>query len=218
MKYNFVEIGCCCYYDTCVDEYGLDSVGLLVEPVKEYYDVLPSSDSVKKECVAIGDIDGEITFTAAIAKDVKYIPHDVVIRLTKDPVEYHKLTEIHGPILIGGWSSIYKDTIHPDVLKYCKDITVQCLTFETLMNKYNISEIDHLKIDVEGNEYVILQSILNLLQQEKIKISSIRFEYNDRSNKNELDKLIDIFKSTYGYLDEYIIQGFNEDCFLTYAP
>lgn len=216
MKYDFVEIGCC-YYDTCVDSYGLEVNGLLVEPVKEYYDVLPSSGTVKKECVAIGNVNGIVTFTAAIPKDIKYIPHDIVNELTKSPEEYHKISEQHGPILIGGWSSMNKETIHPDVLKYCKDIIVDCITFETLVEKYTITEIDHLKIDVEGNEYIILQSVLNLMQNDKIKINSIRFEYNECSDKSKLDDLIKEFKTLYGYSEKYVTQGFNKDCYLTYV-
>lgn len=214
MKYDFVEIGCC-YFDTCVDEYGLNSIGLLVEPVKEYYDVLPSSDTVKKECCAIGSINGDITFTVAVANNIKYIPHDIVIEMTKDPEEYHRLSKIHGPILIGGWSSINKNTIHPDVIPYCKQIIVPCMTFEMLMLKYNISEIHHLKIDAEGMENVILTDVLKLLDQNKISIDSIRFEYNELSDKNHLDKLINEFKSKYRYKDQYIKQGFDSDCYLS---
>lgn len=213
MKYDFVDIGCC-YYDTCVDEYGLESIGLLVEPVKEYYDVLPSSDTVKKECVAIGNINGNITFTVAIANNVKYISHDTVMEMTKDPEEYNRLSKIYGPILIGGWSSMNKNTIHRDVIPYCKDITVPCISFKSLMTKYNITEIDHLKIDVEGTENIILNDVLKMLDDESIVIKSIRFEYNELSDKIKLDLLIEKFKSIHGYEDTYVSQGFNHDCYL----
>ena len=213
MKYDFVEIGCC-YFDTCVDQYGLDCVGLLVEPVKEYYDVLPSSNTVKKECCAIGKVNGDITFTAAIPNNIRYIHHTDVMNMTKDAETYHKLSESEGPILIGGWSSINKETIHPDVLKYCKDITVKCMTFESLCLKYKISEIDHLKIDVEGNEAIILKSVLNMISENTLKVNTIRFEYNERSDKQQLDELILLFKDLYNYSASHVKQGFNEDCFL----
>ena len=51
-------------------------------------------------------------------------------------------------------------------------IDIQCLTFSELLEKYSISEIDKLQIDVEGAEYEILDSI----DFEKIFIKKILFE------------------------------------------
>ena len=51
-------------------------------------------------------------------------------------------------------------------------IDIQCLTFSELLEKYSISEIDKLQIDVEGTEYEILNSI----DYKKININKILFE------------------------------------------
>ena len=51
-------------------------------------------------------------------------------------------------------------------------IDIQCLTFSELLEKYSISEIDKLQIDVEGAEYEILNSI----DYKKININKILFE------------------------------------------
>ena len=51
-------------------------------------------------------------------------------------------------------------------------INIESLTFNYLMDKYSISEIDKLQIDVEGAEYEILNSI----DYEKININKILFE------------------------------------------
>ena len=51
-------------------------------------------------------------------------------------------------------------------------INVETLTFSDLIDKYEISEIDQLQIDVEGYEYEILNSIDYL----NIKINKIIFE------------------------------------------
>ena len=54
-----------------------------------------------------------------------------------------------------------------------KEVNIQYLTFSDLMDKYSVSSIDLLQIDVEGAEFEILNSI----DFEKIKINKIIFEF-----------------------------------------
>ena len=54
-----------------------------------------------------------------------------------------------------------------------EDVDVQYLTFSDLIEKYSISSIDLLQIDVEGAEFEILSSI----NFEKIEIKKIIFEF-----------------------------------------
>ena len=51
-------------------------------------------------------------------------------------------------------------------------IDIKCLTFSELLEKYSISEIDKLQIDVEGAEY----EILNFIDYKNISINKILFE------------------------------------------
>ena len=53
-----------------------------------------------------------------------------------------------------------------------QSVDIQCLTFNQLVEKYAITHIDKLQIDVEGAEYEILNSI----DYEKIIIKKILFE------------------------------------------
>ena len=53
-----------------------------------------------------------------------------------------------------------------------ESVEIKSLTFNDLMNKYLISEIEKLQIDVEGAEYEILNSI----DYKKININQILFE------------------------------------------
>tara|TARA_X000001036_G_C20423590_1_gene702171 strand:- start:152 stop:766 length:615 start_codon:yes stop_codon:yes gene_type:complete len=54
-----------------------------------------------------------------------------------------------------------------------KKMSIPCIRFEDLVNKYSISSIEKLLIDVEGSEYLILKDIdLN-----KVNIKKIIFEY-----------------------------------------
>ena len=52
------------------------------------------------------------------------------------------------------------------------EIMIDFITFENLINKYEIKSIDKLQIDVEGAEY----NILNSIDFNKININSILFE------------------------------------------
>ena len=54
-----------------------------------------------------------------------------------------------------------------------EDVDVQYLTFSDLIEKYSISSIDLLQIDVEGAEFEILNSI----DFKKIEIKKIIFEF-----------------------------------------
>ena len=54
-----------------------------------------------------------------------------------------------------------------------EEVDVQYLTFSDLIEKYSISSIDLLQIDVEGTEFEILNSI----DFEKIEIKKIIFEF-----------------------------------------
>ena len=76
-----------------------------------------------------------------------------------------------------------------------EEIDVQYLTFSNLMEKYSVSSIDLLQIDVEGAEFQILNSI----NFEKIEIKKIIFEFKHfdgtfeegpklKSFKEKLDK------------------------------
>ncbi len=52
-------------------------------------------------------------------------------------------------------------------------IQIDCLTFEDILKKHKISEIEKMIIDIEGSEYEILKDI----DLQKIKISNILFEF-----------------------------------------
>ena len=75
-------------------------------------------------------------------------------------------------------------------------ISIQSITLQDLIEKYSITRIDKLLIDVEGSEYAILKNIdLN-----KINIKKIIFEY----------KHFDGYKTTGKKLEE-ILKKFNQN-------
>ena len=143
-----------------IEEYK-DQKILLIEPVphnlKELRVNIPKYKTINIEPITIGK-SNEI-------RNFYFVRHDSV----------HKL----GKHWASGIGSFDKHHILNHKTKRFKvtdedieAVSIKCLTFTDLMNKYSISEIDKLQIDVEGAEYEILNSI----DYKKTNINQILFE------------------------------------------
>ena len=135
---------------------------LLVEPVP-YNIILLKENTTKYKNITIE--------TSAVSekneiKKFYYVKHDAVKKLGK-----------HWASGIGSFDKQhilnhkYKRFMVADI--DIEEIDVQYLTFSNLMEKYSVSSIDLLQIDVEGAEFQILNSI----NFEKIEIKKIIFEF-----------------------------------------
>ena len=71
-----------------------------------------------------------------------------------------------------------------------QSVDIQCLTFNQLVEKYSITHIDKLQIDVEGAEYEILDSI----DYKKIIIKKILFESKHFDGTFTEGKKLDLIK------------------------
>jgi FkbM family methyltransferase len=191
MKYDFVEIGAS-IWDTCVDHFGLKATGLLVEPMPNLFKAIPSSDTVKKENVAVSSYDGVVKLYTyddySPEKEYRYMPLDEISK--------------HGYGTQGfGW-----DVSSIDLNKernVTGEIEVKCLTLKSLLEKYNITEIDLFKVDTEGHENVIIRQ-LTLLMDAGLKINKeIYFEYNHLSDMAELDEIADNICKSHGFKKGY---------------
>ena len=110
----------------------------------------------------------------------------------------------------GGMSSIYppknglsSEGDKPVVEKYGSIVEVDCITPETLFNKYDIQEFDIISIDTEGHDWTVLKNI----DINKYKPKVIRIEYINIS-ETEQQEAID-FLVKHGYV--YNIIGQNLD-------
>lgn len=74
-------------------------------------------------------------------------------------------------------ASLYKDVIKDLHKGNPISHSVEIITLDKLLNNQNITEIDLLKIDTEGNEYNVLLGIQSFL--EKNKIQAIHMEFNE---------------------------------------
>lgn len=181
MKYDFIEIGTS-DFDTLL-ETTTNKIGISIEPLKYYLDNLPNNDKVIKVNCAISDIDFET--------DIFWI--------SPDDIKKYNL-----PNWLRGCNSIINP--HPTAIKELDKVNLsqiyktskcKCITWITLVNTYDITSVNLLKIDTEGHDCKIIK---NILYSNTILPDEILFEYNVLTNENE-------FKNT---MDLLIINGYYE--------
>ena len=68
---------------------------------------------------------------------------------------------------------------NPQFKKYECSEEVECLTLDTLLKKYNIADVDFMKVDVEGNEYEIFKSYSWLVKPSVLKIETSHWETHE---------------------------------------
>lgn len=146
MNYDFVEIGTCDYH-TLLESCNQDQVGLSVEPIKIYLDRLPNKPNVTKVNVAISAENKMV--------DLFWVePHNQEkfnIGFTKgwgtiiNPHRGHAEAEM---MLSAGMLSKHQ---------------IEAITWCTLTERYDIESVDYVKIDAEGHDCVIVNSILESL-------------------------------------------------------
>lgn len=147
MKYKFVEIGCC-DFNTQNDTLQNDSIGLCVDPIEYYLNNLPDKSNLVKAHCAISNKRSNV--------NVYYLSEKTIL-------------EYNLPMWLRGCNKI--EGIHPTVVK---ELTARNLpldlinidniittTYEDLVLKYECCDIDYLKIDTEGNEPDIIDSLYN---------------------------------------------------------
>ena len=134
---------------------------LLIEPVPHNFKILkkniPNYESIKFEQLTIGK-DNKV-------RKFYFIKEDSIHKLGK-----------HWASGIGSFDK--QHIINHKTKRFnvsdndIETIDIQSSTFNDLMDKYSVSTIDKLQIDVEGAEYEILDSI----DYKKIQINKILFE------------------------------------------
>jgi len=152
---TFLEIGAC-DFDTCAPLAKNGWSGVMVEPVKELADNLVKMThglDVKIENSVISDYDGMIEFHVSEG-------NDWVRGISSVASTNHK-----GERMFDIDNSYNK--------RYLKETRqLECMTLDSLIDKYNLTEIDFLKMDVEGHETNIMESY-----SWKIKPSFIKMEH-----------------------------------------
>jgi len=188
MKYDFIEIGTS-DFDTLLQCASNDMVGLSIEPLQLYLDKLPNKDNVKKVCAAISDKEKNM--------DLYYIEPEVIEKYNFDPGMRgcNSLGAPHQSVI----ATLGEELYHKVVTK----LSVECITWDTLIERYDVTGIDILKIDTEGHEEVVLAEYLKVcVRNPELFADRLIFEYNVLSNLNNLDALISKFEE-YNYALRY---------------
>jgi FkbM family methyltransferase len=135
MKY-FIEIGSNSF-DTCIPlaEHGWS--GVIVEPISQYLDELPILDNVSYVNAAVSDHDGS----------------GVMKVYNEDFCEKDKDFRGMSTLETEGLAQINAEHIH--------DEEVDCITYQTLIDTHcsDFPQLDFLKIDTEGHDLKILETI-----------------------------------------------------------
>lgn len=162
--YDFIEIGTC-NFNTLLEKAAPGSLGISVEPVKQYLDQLPEHDTVIKVNAAVTHEKNQPTAS------VVYVPEEDIDRL--EPTR--------------GWLKGCNciNDIHPLIKKYnlsdhtVKDV-VPLLNFQDLIQKYQINSVDTIKIDTEGHDHIIMKGVILYIKSLKtgLKPKYIRFEHH----------------------------------------
>jgi FkbM family methyltransferase len=147
--------------------------GLFIEPVKYYFDRLPPC---RKENVAVSNYTGEI--------DIYYVDPDEIAARGLDT-------------WLRGCNSVVRPHMQharlpPEIVR--KD-TVPVVRIKSLLDKYEITEIDTLKIDTEGHDAIILNDFLSTTS---IRPREIMFENNGLVPRADI-KLLATRLQTLGY-------------------
>lgn len=180
MKYDFIEIGTS-DFDTLIQTTE-GQIGLSIEPLKFYLDKLPNNDHVIKVNCAISDKNG--------TTQVYWVdPNDII--------------EYELPLFLKGCNSIIRP--HITTQRELKDKNLEFLlnelecemvTWDTIVERYNVQSVKLLKIDTEGHDCVIVNNILN--SKCGILPSKIWFEANELTNPKFVEKTVKKLESV-GY-------------------
>jgi FkbM family methyltransferase len=150
--------------------------GLYVEPIPYLFEKLKNNIKVGLfENSAISDYNGEIEMMT-IKRDA--IDGGLVHNC------FYGMSAVYPPK-----NGLGSEFDKPTVEKYGEIVKVNCITWERLLQKHNVENIDVIKIDAEGHDYKIFKQID--LQKNNLKV--IRLEWINLSDE-EKESIIESFE------------------------
>ena len=173
MRFDFIEIGTS-DFDTLL-ETSNNKIGMSIEPLKFYLDSLPNNDKVIKVNCAISDTDFETDIFWISPDDIKKYDLPNWLRGCNSIINPHPSTII--------------ELEKRNLLEIYKKSKCKCITWATLVSVYDITSVERLKIDTEGHDCKIVQSILS----SNITLpNEILFENNVLTNEDDLNKTMSL--------------------------
>tara|TARA_R110000803_G_scaffold102782_1_gene170912 strand:+ start:2882 stop:3577 length:696 start_codon:yes stop_codon:yes gene_type:complete len=188
---GFLEVGTS-DFNTLIQTVSDDISGISMEPLKFYLDNLPNRSLVKK-------ISAALVAEPTSNVDVYYIDPSIIDDPKNDLEDYMKGCNSVGKphdfhTHYNKYSTGYKDenTIIRNLVEEGL-VTIKktlALTFSQLMGIYDLDYINTIKLDTEGQDAPLLQSILDYYQSsEKTLPKTIEFETNNHNKQEELIKV-----------------------------
>ena len=178
MRYDFIEIGTS-NFDTLIQTAAADTRGISIEPIQAYLDALPSPPGVIKLKNAISPTN---TFATL---EVYYVPEQVI--------RQHNL-----PDWLRGCNSVgtYHFQHHALNIKHLVERDqVACVPIGYIFERYDITELDYLKIDTEGNDCDIMLHLADWITNTESACCPRRilFESNELAQPARVRLVIDRF-------------------------
>lgn len=191
MDLDFLEIGTS-NFDTCIQTYSDDKVGISVEPLKFYLDELPDRPNVKKVHAAITHN------KPSNVMNIFYIPADIIDK--QNLPQWFK-----GCNKIGNYHPLH---VKHNVKQFVNILETPLLNVDEFMEMYNVRKIKFLKIDTEGHDPIILQGFYEFLVKKGVEYypSKIQFESNEHTPSHTIDRIVNLF-SGLGY--KLVVRGYD---------
>ena len=162
--------------------------GLYVEPMKPHFERLVKhkgdNPNNKFENSAISDFNGTIT--------MKTIPIEIVDEGLVHPAFYGM--SVIDPSKNGMGSEADREVVE----KYSVEVEVNCITWDDLIEKYEIDHFDVLSVDTEGHDFTIFKQ----LDLEKFRPKLIRLEWCNMTDEEK--KLVTNKLENHGYVYEIL--------------
>ena len=137
-------------------------------------------------------INGKIICIEPYEKNFNLLKENLLLNQIDDVITYKKgVSNFKGNIKL--FINSEDDSGHSTSFSSNKSISVESTTLSEIIFENKISNCNILKIDCEGGEYDILESLPN---QDYNKIKKIYFEYHiNKNNHEKLNSVIEILKN-----------------------
>lgn len=173
MKYNFIEIGTS-DFETLIEN-TTNEFGLSIDAVDLYLDKLPNKPNVTKLNCGISNKSGHCEVFYVDPSDIEKYNLPWYLKGCNSIDKPHKVTQ--------------RELEKNGLTHLLKSKKIPLLTWQELVESYNVDEVEFLKIDAEGHDYIIVQ---NLLEFSNVFPETIIFESNELTSEEDRVKTIEL--------------------------
>ena len=186
VHFNFIEIGTS-DFDTEVEKASETTVGLSIEPIGEHLSRLPNRQNCYKLNAAISNYNGYIDIYSITSENIEKYNIPFWIKGCNSVGQPHRTVQWYL-----GHHGLPLNLIEPQ--------KVPVFTFNSIIDKYNITSCDYLKIDTEGHDCVIINNIIDSFEKKELTFlpKKILFETNELTSNTDINNTINRL-TTIGY-------------------